>query len=439
MYVENYQDEEKKFNEKYEPSNSTCIDDNKYFEEIIQLTNHLARHNRNSMILFHNNKYSNTNNNMETDPNNLFQYFNSGFVESINDIYSRNNCYGAYFSSNERNRIRLTYSKRGDIEAETSRCIISIICSIILYPEVLAEGEEKDFFMELRKKIINEKNKGGNSFSILNIMKSIKGYKNVIKIMGNNFESVNNFKNIINNDFDNYFNIHKEVFFNTISSLKINEGTKQIDKIKNPHLTGDASNISEIVRFKNYFSPSELKRRSDSVILLNKLLNGKFIPRELINDGKLEELRNDENKRSKVREIAIKYLFRIAGEEIKDIFCIIKLTEKYKKSEKIRRLVNDCYAKYYAINNPPNNIKYSGIERNEGDLSIKADKLELLLRQYSRNIHHQTINKKDEKIDTKNFGNYHIYPSVLKELIYANKNVDKNESKNIYERANSID
>ena len=73
----------------------------------------------------------------------------------------------------------------------TPRCITNslfIIFSIILYPEVLSNGEDKDYFLKVRKKL-KEKIENGENIKMIDVLKNTSGFEQVFEKIKNNFNA----------------------------------------------------------------------------------------------------------------------------------------------------------------------------------------------------------------------------------------------------------
>lgn len=252
------------------------------------------------------------------DPNNIFHYFSPG---------SANSGYGAFLSQD----------LSGKIILKDSAAISSILYSIILYPEVLAEGEDRNYFLEVRKKLREEIEENRNvNVSILNILEKTEGYKKIFEKIKKNFDEPKIFEEYLKN-IDGYLdeNNKRGIFNEVLLNLKLNKETNQLMEIKNPHLTGDASKIPEKIDFEEYLSVEELKKKpeNEQIRIMNKMLKGKFLPENLKIDDKMSK-----------QEAIIQYMssdhYNKKKEDIPFILNIIKQTDSFKKGPVVKTFVN---------------------------------------------------------------------------------------------------
>lgn len=267
--------------------------------------------------------------NVYRDPNNIFQYFNSGrYCDG----------YGSFFGTDRAIR-ELLFSYYPN---ENREIISAIILSLILYPEVLAEGEDRNFFLEVRKKL-RELINTGNSISILDTLKNTNGFNEVFEKITENFFEKDVFEryfNRIDNCLDENDHEKRKIFNGILLSLDIDENTNLLKKIKNPHLTGDASKIAEVIDFDRFLSKKELERKpeNEQVRIMNKILKGKFLPR----DFNITE-----------HNSIIEYMANYYNKDIPFVFNIIQKTDTYNNDLVVKELVD----RNFNIKKPKNTIK----------------------------------------------------------------------------------
>lgn len=302
---------------RYSPSDSTILDDEKKFESVLQILYYLKKHNIKTYV------WNESYDKVVPDYNNFFQLFNSGYA-----------CdgYGFLFSSssNKSYSINLnTESYEGECRDNIERSLAYVIFSLILYPEVLEDGKEKDYFIKVNEILKNKH----NDLKILDILKATEGYDEVFENIKKNFEQPDLFDEYMKN-FNLYMEEKIEVFEKVLQSQ---------NKNKDPHLTGDTSNISFVFDFKDFFSANNLKNNrteDERVELMNKLLNGKFLPEEFykLNQNEQEYLENNKTDRIK---FVVQYLFDFVEE--KDREFILKTMQQTKKYCEVGQFVNECF------------------------------------------------------------------------------------------------
>lgn len=148
---------------------------------------------------------------------------------------------------------------------DTNRYIGSI-SSLILYPEILKDEKERNYFETVKKSIesVVQNNYVGD---VLDIFKNTQGYDDIFNKIRSNFDSNEEFDRCLlefNDHFNKGIGIFKEALKNGVN--------------KNPHLTGDTSNTATVLNFNRYFSVENLKRKTknEQIILMNKILKGKI-------------------------------------------------------------------------------------------------------------------------------------------------------------------